>query len=137
MDIADIVVLSQDRSLLIINKPAGVVIHPTYKHADGDTLWDALLLYLQQQTPDLWQVPVLPDDPTWARAPETVKVMLREKRSLFLEKKLGILPRPCLLHRLDKDTSGVVALARTEGARKHVVKQFHDHSIEKRYLALA
>ena len=86
MNIADIVVLSQDRSLLIINKPAGVVIHPTYKHANGDTLWDALLLYLQQQTPDLWQDPVLPDDPTWALAPETARVILRKKRSLFLKK---------------------------------------------------
>ncbi len=137
MNMATISLLYQDRSLLILNKPAGVVIHPTYKHADGDTLWDALLLYLQQQTPELWQTPDLPDDPQWTGAPETVKVMLREKRALYLEKKLSILPRPCLLHRLDKDTSGVVALARSESARKHIVKQFRNHTIEKRYLALA
>jgi len=48
----------------------------------------------------------------------------------------GLLPRPCLLHRLDKDTSGVVALARTEHSRRHLVRQFHEHSIVKRYLAV-
>jgi 23S rRNA-/tRNA-specific pseudouridylate synthase len=41
-----------------------------------------------------------------------------------------------LLHRLDKDTSGVVALARTERSRRHFVRQFEDHTIAKRYLAV-
>jgi len=40
------------------------------------------------------------------------------------------------LHRLDKDTSGVVALARTEHSRRYLVRQFHEHSIVKRYLAV-
>ncbi|HTK06389.1 MAG TPA: pseudouridine synthase [Ktedonobacteraceae bacterium] len=137
MNTTDIAVVYQDHSLLILNKPAGIVIHPTYKHADGDTLWDALLHHLQQQPVEPWQAPDLPDDPEWTGAPEAVKVMLRERREAFLRKKLEILPRPCLLHRLDKDTSGVVALARTESARRHIIQQFHAHTIEKRYLALA
>ena len=136
MNTADISVIYQDASLLILNKPAGIVIHPTYKHVDGDTLWDALLLYLEGQDPEVWQSPILPDDPKWEGAPETVKVMLREKRDVFLQKNQGILPRPCLLHRLDKDTSGVVALARNQSARRHIVKQFEAHTIQKRYLAL-
>src|SRR5437868_8948872 len=62
--------------------------------------------------------------------------MLREKRSGRQWKEDGLLPRPCLLHRLDKDTSGVVALARTERSRRHLVRQFHEHTVVKRYVAV-
>ncbi|MBV9022020.1 MAG: RNA pseudouridine synthase, partial [Ktedonobacteraceae bacterium] len=41
----DIAIIYQDHHTLIVNKPAGVVIHPTYKHTDGDTMWDAVLAY--------------------------------------------------------------------------------------------
>ena len=135
MEVSEIAVIYQDHHLLIINKPAGVVIHPTYRHADG-TLWDALLIYMAQQEPENWQVPELSDEPAWAGAPSDVQVMLRQKRTERLVKEEGLLPRPCLLHRLDKDTSGVVALARTERARRHLVRQFHAHTLEKRYLAV-
>jgi 23S rRNA pseudouridine1911/1915/1917 synthase len=135
MEVTDIAVIYQDHHLLIINKPAGVVIHPTYKHAD-DTVWDALLVYLAQQEPEIWHAPELPDEPAWAGAPSDIQVMLRQKRTERLVKEEGLLPRPCLLHRLDKDTSGVVALARTERARCHLVRQFHAHTLEKRYLAV-
>jgi len=129
-------VIYQDHHLLVVNKPAGLVIHPTYKHADG-TMWDALLDYLAWQGDDGWQPPLLPDRPEWAGAPAHIQQMLREKQREQYVKEYGPLPRPCLLHRLDKDTSGVVALARTEVARKHLVRQFENHSIVKRYLAVA
>src|SRR5689334_20939069 len=127
MDVANIKIVCQDHYLLIINKPAGVVIHPTYKHAD-DTLWDAVLMYLEQQRVDDWQLPVLPDEPGWELAPPQVRAMLRQRRDERFCREEGLLPRPCLLHRLDKDTSGIVALARTEMARRHVVRQFYDHT---------
>jgi 23S rRNA pseudouridine1911/1915/1917 synthase len=128
-------IIYQDHDLLIVNKPAGIVIHPTYKHAD-DTLWDAILTYLQQQECDDWQPEELSDDPRWARAPEHVRVMLREKRRERQWKEQGLLARPALLHRLDKDTSGIVALARTEVARTHMIRQFYAHTITKRYLTV-
>lgn len=121
--------------MLIVNKPAGLVIHPTYKHADG-TMWNAILAYLAQQGDDDWQPPVLPDDLEWEGAPEQVKETLRERRIARMWKEDGLLLRPCLLHRLDKDTSGVVALARTERSRRYLIRQFHEHSIVKRYLAV-
>jgi 23S rRNA-/tRNA-specific pseudouridylate synthase len=62
--------------------------------------------------------------------------MLRNRRIERLWKEEGLLPRPCLLHRLDKDTSGIVALARTERSRRHLIKQFEEHTLVKRYLAL-
>lgn len=135
MNSVEIGIIFQDHNLLIVNKPASLVIHPTYKHADG-TMWDSLLTYLEGQERDDWTPPELVDDPDWLGAPEPVRVMLRERRRERLVKENGLLPRPCLLHRLDKDTSGVVALARTENARRHVVAQFHAHTIEKRYLAV-
>lgn len=121
--------------MLIVNKPAGLVIHPTYKHADG-TMWNAILAYLAQQGDDDWQPPALPDDLKWEGAPEQVKETLRERRIARMWKEDGLLLRPCLLHRLDKDTSGVVALARTERSRRYLIRQFHEHSIVKRYLAV-
>ena len=135
MEQTTIPIIYQDHHLLIVNKPAGLVIHPTYKHADG-TMWDAILAYLEQQGDDDWQPSELPDKPEWVGAPEQVQVMLREQRLERMWKEDGLLPRPCLLHRLDKDTSGVVALARTEHSRRHLVRQFRDHSIVKRYLAV-
>ncbi|GHO42733.1 pseudouridine synthase [Ktedonospora formicarum] len=136
MEDVDIAILYQDHHTLIVNKPAGMVIHPTYKHADG-TMWDALLRYLEAQGPDNWSPPDdLPDEPAWSKAPPEVQAMLRERRREIFLKEEGLLPRPCLLHRLDKDTSGVVALARTERSRRHLVRQFYAHTIIKRYLAV-
>ncbi len=135
MSNAEIAVLYQDHHTLLINKSAGVVIHPTYKHADG-TLWDALLAYMERQEADNWQPPELVDDPAWKQAPPAIQEMLRAKRTAQQWKEDGLLPRPCLLHRLDKDTSGVVALARTERARRYLVRQFYEHTIVKRYLAV-
>jgi 23S rRNA-/tRNA-specific pseudouridylate synthase len=132
----DIAIIYQDHHTLVVNKPAGVVIHPTYKHTDGETMWDALLAYLEQQEGDDWQPPSLPDEPAWANAPPHVQEMLRARRTQRLWQEWGLLPRPCLLHRLDKDTSGVVALARTERSRCHLARQFHGHTVVKRYLAV-
>ena len=135
MEVANIAVIYQDHHLLLVNKPAGIVIHPTYKHSDG-TLWDALLAYTQQLGQDDWKPPELPDEPKWAGAPVDVQVMLRNIRIARLWKEEGLLPRPCLLHRLDKDTSGIVALARTARSRRHMIKQFEEHILVKRYLAV-
>lgn len=135
MESINIPIIYQDHHLLIVNKPAGIVIHPTYKHPDG-TMWDALLAYLAQQGGDDWQPPYLPDEPEWAGAPDDIKVLLRSNRDERQWKENGLLPRPCLLHRLDKDTSGIVALARTQRSRRHLIRQFQQHTISKHYLAV-
>jgi 23S rRNA pseudouridine1911/1915/1917 synthase len=135
MEQMTIPVIYQDHHLLIVNKPAGLVVHPTYKHAAG-TMWDAILDFLEKQGGDDWQPPELLDKPEWVDAPEQVRIMLRKQRLEKMWQEDGLLTKPCLLHRLDKDTSGVVALARTEHARRHLVRQFHGHTIVKRYLAV-
>src|SRR5437763_13346755 len=98
MEQTTIPVIYQDHHLLIVNKPAGLVIHPTYKHADG-TMWDAILEYLEKQGGDDWLPPELPDKPEWAGAPEHVRSIMREQRLERLVKEEGLLPKPCLLHR--------------------------------------
>src|SRR5579872_4938440 len=128
-------IIYQDHHLLTVNKPAGLVIHPTYKNTRG-TMWDALLAHLSEQDNDGWQPPALPDEPQWAKAPVHIQEMLRQQRIERMWKENGLLPQPCLLHRLDKDTSGIVALARTENARRYIARQFHMHTLTKRYLAV-
>src|SRR5258708_13105157 len=110
MESATIQVIYQDHHLLIVNKPAGLVIHPTYKHADG-TMWDAILAYLAQQGSGGWQPPDLPDEPGWSLAPERIQSILRGRRLERMWKVQGLLPRPYLSHRLYKDHSVSVPLA--------------------------
>lgn len=129
------VIIYEDHHLLVVNKPAGLVVHPTYKHAAG-TLWDMLLEHLTGQESDGWRPPDEPDEPGWQYAPEHVRLMLRERRLARCQQECGWLARPVLLHRLDKETSGVLTLARTAAAARHLARQFHTHTIEKTYLAV-
>lgn len=94
-------ILYEDDQLLIVNKEAGMVVHPGYNNYTG-TLVNALTHHLNQ-------LPTLP----------------------------GNTGRPGLVHRIDKDTSGILVIAKSEWAMTHLAKQFYDHSIERRYVALA
>ncbi|HIE65320.1 MAG: RluA family pseudouridine synthase [Nitrospira sp.] len=91
--------LYEDDSLLIVNKPAGMVVHPAPGHDQG-TLVHALLHHCRD----------LPG--------------------------IGGRERPGIVHRLDKDTSGVMVVAKTDLAHQRLSKQFKDHSIARCYLAL-
>jgi 23S rRNA-/tRNA-specific pseudouridylate synthase len=96
-----------------------------------------LLADLALQGHDGWSPPILPDEAGWEYAPEEIRQMLREKRLAKIQREEGWLERPILLHRLDKDTSGVLALARTGLACQHLARQFSAHTITKTYLAVA
>ncbi len=92
-------VVYEDDDIIIVNKEAGMVVHPGYNNFTG-TLLNALLYHFQQQNPE---------NPTV----------------------------PYLLHRIDKDTSGLLMAAKNEEAQAFMAKQFFDHSITRRYIALA
>lgn len=92
-------IVYQDVSLIVVNKPAGMVTHPAYGHTSG-TLVNALLAYL----PALAQM----DDPA----------------------------RAGIVHRLDKDTSGLIVVAKTEAVRRSLQAQFKTRKVFKMYLAL-
>jgi len=93
-------IIYEDDDLLIVNKEAGMVVHPAYNNWDG-TLVNALTYHFQQ-------LPTMKDNEG----------------------------RPGLVHRIDKDTSGLLVIAKTESAMTHLAKQFFDHSIERTYYAL-
>jgi 23S rRNA pseudouridine1911/1915/1917 synthase len=97
-------VLYEDAVLLVLNKPAGLVVHPAPGHWSG-TLVNALLHHLQ--TPD---------------------------GSLST---IGGKERPGLVHRLDKETSGVMVIAKTDQAHRGLAAQFKQHTITRVYEALA
>jgi len=90
----------EDDDLLIVNKVAGMVVHPGYNNYTG-TLVNALVYHFNQ-------LPQLP----------------------------GNDGRPGLAHRIDKDTSGLLVIAKNEWTITHLARQFFDHSIHRRYIAL-
>jgi 23S rRNA pseudouridine1911/1915/1917 synthase len=92
-------VLYEDQDLLVIDKPPGMVVHPSPGHSHA-TLVNALLAYC----PGLGSIK-------------------------------GVL-RPGIVHRLDKDTSGLMVVAKTDAALQHLQKQFKERMVTKRYLAL-
>jgi 23S rRNA pseudouridine1911/1915/1917 synthase len=93
-------IVYEDDSLLVVNKPAGMVVHPAYQNWSG-TLVNALAWHFQH-------LPTMPNNDG----------------------------RPGLVHRIDKDTSGLLVVAKTETAMTHLAKQFFDHTIERTYWAL-
>ncbi len=93
-------IVYEDDSLLIVNKEAGMVVHPAHSNWSG-TLVNALAYHLQN----------LPTSQNGTG-------------------------RPGLVHRIDKDTSGLLVIAKTETVMSHLAKQFYDHSIERTYYAL-
>lgn len=93
-------IVYEDEHLLVVNKEAGMVVHPAYNNWNG-TLVNALSYHFKQL-------------PT-------------------MENNEG---RPGLVHRIDKDTSGLLVIAKSEKAMSGLAKQFFDHSIERTYYAL-
>lgn len=92
----------EDDDILLINKPAGLVVHPGSGNYNG-TLLNGVAYYLQQNNPDISE--------------ET-------------------LPRFGLVHRIDKNTSGLLVLAKNDKAMRHLAKQFYDHTVKRNYMAL-
>jgi 23S rRNA pseudouridine1911/1915/1917 synthase len=94
-------IVYEDNDVLIVNKAAGMVVHPGYNNYTG-TLVNALVYHFQQ-------LPTLP----------------------------GNDGRPGLVHRIDKDTSGLLLISKNERSMNYLAKQFYDHTINRKYLALA
>jgi 23S rRNA pseudouridine1911/1915/1917 synthase len=94
-------IVFEDDDILIINKAAGMVVHPGCGNYSG-TLVNGLAWYLQGEHID----------------PEA-------------------LPRVGLVHRIDKDTSGLVVIAKSEDAMSDLSAQFKKHTVHRRYIALA
>lgn len=97
----DLVIAYEDEHLIVVDKPAGMVVHPAAGNLDG-TLVNALLHHCAGQLSGI-----------------------------------GGVARPGIVHRIDKDTSGLIVVAKHDKAHEGLAKQFAAHSIDRRYLALA
>ncbi|MFL6769144.1 MAG: RluA family pseudouridine synthase, partial [Sphingomicrobium sp.] len=93
-------VVFEDEHLLVVDKPAGLVVHPAAGNRDG-TLVNALLHHCGGSLSGI-----------------------------------GGVARPGIVHRIDKDTSGLLVVAKTDVAHEGLARQFAAHSIDRRYLAI-
>jgi 23S rRNA pseudouridine1911/1915/1917 synthase len=89
-------IVYEDDHIMVINKPAGLVVHPGAGNHDG-TLLNGLL---------------------------------------FHNSDLSVLPRAGIVHRLDKDTTGLMVIAKTEQSRQHLIEQLSSREMHREYLAL-
>ena len=92
-------IIYEDETIMVVNKPAGMVVHPGHGNSSG-TLVNGLIYHVEN----------LPTNSN---------------------------ERPGLVHRIDKDTSGLLVVAKTEFAMAHLSKQFFDRKTNRKYLALA
>ncbi|WP_017672405.1 RluA family pseudouridine synthase [Blastomonas sp. AAP53] len=93
-------IVYEDGDLLVVDKPAGLVVHPAAGHADG-TLVNALLHHCAGQLSGI-----------------------------------GGVARPGIVHRIDKDTSGLLVVAKSDAAHLGLAAQFAEHAINRRYVAV-
>lgn len=93
-------IVYEDDDLLVVNKPAGMTVHPAPGSPNG-TLVNALLFHCQDRLSGI-----------------------------------GGVKRPGIVHRIDKDTSGLLVVAKNDMAHKHLSAQFSEHSIERTYYAV-
>ncbi len=117
----------EDDHLIVVNKPAGMVVHPAYGHRSG-TLVNALLHHVQSEAievEDLDDEDDLDDDAVGLSTMNAVPA--REGDPAV---------RPGIVHRLDKDTSGLLVVAKTDAAHRKLAAQFAAHTTRRRYLAL-
>lgn len=95
-------IVYEDDALMVINKPANMVVHPGVGNFSG-TLLNGVAYHLEQQNPGIDE---------------------------------DILPRFGLVHRIDKNTTGLIVLAKKPEAAAHLAKQFFQHTVKRKYVAL-
>jgi len=104
----DITILYEDDDIVVINKPAGIIVH-----SDGKREEPTIVDWFVSRYPDSSEVgeePIESDNGT-------------------------VIKRPGVVHRLDRDTSGVLVLCKTNESHAHMKEQFQNHTIEKTYVA--
>jgi 23S rRNA pseudouridine1911/1915/1917 synthase len=117
-------VIYEDDALLVVDKPAGMVVHPAYGHRSG-TLVNALLHHVGGGPIRADEVDDADDDDV-GLAVATAGPRYDGDPTV----------RPGLVHRLDKDTTGLMVVAKTDEAATHLGRQFAERTIRRRYLAL-
>lgn len=104
----EIKILYEDESVIALNKPSGLLVHPDGKASDY-----TLTHWIDEKYPELAEV-----------------------GELQVLQSGGVIKRPGIVHRLDRDTSGVILVAKTKEAHKFLKEQFQSRNIEKVYNAV-
>ncbi len=125
-------IVHEDEHLVVVNKPAGMLVHPTNRDKNG-TLLNALVFYLNAERGTRnaeFQTGRIEGSPTAVISADanTTDSAFRIPHSAFI--------RPGLVHRLDKQTSGLIVIAKSVRAHRSLSKQFQRKFVEKKYLAL-
>ena len=118
-------IVYEDEHLIVVNKPAGMVVHPAYGNRTG-TLVNALLHHVGAGAIEI----------------EAEEDEALEDEDLGLST-INVLPksgdvsiRPGIVHRLDKDTSGLLVVAKNDATHRHLANQFAERTIDRRYVAI-
>jgi len=120
-------IVFEDEEIIVVNKPAGMLVHPTFAQKTG-TLLNALAFYLNEQNKlritnyELREI----SDVEELRTNDQFKI--RNPKSKII--------RPGLVHRLDRETSGLMVIAKTKRAHKILSDHFGRKLVEKKYLAV-
>lgn len=111
-------IIFEDEYLILVNKPSGMVSHPGFGNRCG-TLVNALLYHLGHR--DRIKIEIEEDEEE-----------SNDEGKIFASDSI----RPGLVHRLDKDTSGIMLIAKNPEIHSQLAKQFAERTVEKKYLAL-
>jgi len=101
-------IIFEDNSILVIDKPSGIVVHP-YDHSTEETLLD----FLHEYSPSMFAI--------------NNAITLQDGRTI---------PLGGIVHKLDRDTSGVLVIAKTQTVFDELKKQFREHLVQKVYIAV-
>jgi 23S rRNA pseudouridine1911/1915/1917 synthase len=115
-------IVFEDNDIIVVNKPAGMLVHPSHRENSG-TLLNALAFYLNRGTSSQRFEPVNMSSE-------------RNEHGPALRTPPGAIIRPGLIHRLDKQTSGLVVVAKNARAHRIVSEHWMKKRVGKRYLAL-
>lgn len=106
-------ILFEDQHIIVIVKPAGMLVHPSKAERSG-TLANALAYHLNREFFE----------------------KISPQKSLLIQDEMQTLQRPGIVHRLDRATSGLMVVAKTQRALSILTRHFHHRLVEKRYLGI-
>jgi 23S rRNA pseudouridine1911/1915/1917 synthase len=115
-------IVYEDNAIIVVDKPAGMLVHPTHRDKNG-TLLNGLVYYLNDKKFPQSRKDAKEYGELHAKLPEDAK----EIRSVM---------RPGLVHRLDKETSGLMVIAKTVDIHRKLAREFMKKRVQKRYVAL-
>jgi len=128
----------EDDFLMVINKPAGMCVHPGIGNRDG-TLVNALLYYLGVDEPITVDIDDEEEDSLEENDDDDERDELSEDDERLYDENLFLTSsgvRPCLVHRIDKDTTGLLVVAKNAEIHRKLSEQFINKTTEREYNAI-